>query len=86
VAADRRSGYVCVLGYWTPSGNSHVTVLRETDVVTTMVVTDSVLGTLAVELRTDYAYLFESINDGMLVIGLPFRPPAATLCFLMVWK
>ena len=69
VDVDPRRGYVFVLGEWTPSGASHVTVLRETEVVTEMVFAGDALSGLVVEPNTGLAYLFEGHNDDLVVIG-----------------
>lgn len=69
VAADPHRGYVFVLGEWTPSGASHVTVLRGTEVVTEMAFAGDALSGLVVEPNTGLAYLFEGHNDDLLVVG-----------------
>jgi YVTN family beta-propeller protein len=74
VAADPQRGYVFVLSEWTASGASHVTVLRGTEVVTEMVFAGDALSGLVVEPNTGLAYLFDSHNDDLVVIGLSTGP------------
>jgi DNA-binding beta-propeller fold protein YncE len=87
IDADPRSGYVYVVSSQPPmSTDSYVTVLRGTEVVTTMVFSDSRLYDLVIEPKTGYAYLFESINDDLIVIGPEYQPPTAVFYLPVLWK
>jgi YVTN family beta-propeller protein len=74
VAADPRSGYVYVAGEGTPPGGSYVTVLRGTEVMTTIEFAGSALSGLVIEADRGWAYLFDSRHDDLVVIGPPAGP------------
>lgn len=71
IAADSLGGYVYVLGGQTPAGDSHLTVLLGTEVLTTMPFADSALSSIIVAPDSGYAMLFEDLRDEVIVVGPP---------------
>jgi YVTN family beta-propeller protein len=71
IAADPLGGYVYVLGGQTATGDSQLSVLHGTEVLTTMAFANSVLSTIVVEPDLGYAMLFEDLQDEVIVVGPP---------------
>ena len=71
IAADPHRGYVYVLGGQTAAGDSHLSVLHGTEVLTTMSFVDSALSGILVVPDSGNAMLFEDLRDEVIVVGLP---------------